>query len=150
MKGRSSEKHKQSESGRIGFDVWVRLMWTAQCSVLKQSCVWRGEEGGREMPQQAEDDEMGVGSCPLLPRHRAGGRWILCNLSTSTSPLYTAGCVQTHTHTQQHTNIKHTLTLADAFLEQSPTRTFCSEHKRTQRGRWKPHCRAETLNRSIK
>lgn len=48
MKGRSSEKHKQSESGRIGFDVWVRLMWTAQCSVLKQSCVWRGEEGGRD------------------------------------------------------------------------------------------------------
>ncbi len=33
------------------------------------------ERGGRETPQQAEDDEMGVGSCPLLPRHCAGGRW---------------------------------------------------------------------------
>lgn len=80
------------------------------------------------MPQQAEDDEMGVGSCPLLPRHCAGGRWILCNWSTSTSLLYTAGCVQT----QAHTSIKHTLALADVFLEQSPTRTFCSEHKQTQ------------------
>lgn len=98
-------------------------MWTAQCSVL---CLERREQ--REMPQQAEDDEMGVGSCPL-PCHCAGGRWRLCNSSTSTSLLYTPGCVQTHAHT----HIKHTLALADAFWEQSLTKTISSRRKQTQR-----------------
>ncbi len=87
-----------------------------------------GEMRREEMPQQAEDDEMGVGSCPRLPCHCAGGRWRLCNSRTSTSLLYTPGCVQTHAHT----DIKHTLTLADAFLEQPLTRMFFSKQIQTQ------------------
>lgn len=101
-------------------------------------------KGKGEMPQQAENDEIGVGSCPLLPWHCAGGRWRLCNSSTSTSLLYTPDYVQTHTHTHS----KHILTEGDAFLQQPLTRTFSNSTKTDRTGRLKCCCRTENYIRA--
>lgn len=121
---------KQGAARRIEFDAQTIAGWFGGArggSKAKTTLHLneRKQRRGGEMPQQAgEDDEMGVGSCPLPLCHCGGEGWRLCNTSTSTSLLYTPDCSLTHTH------IKHTLALADAFFQQWLTRAFFGKQNR--------------------